>query len=165
MKQSKSKYILGVALIGIWGLVAYQLYNKFSAKEVSWVMQEESIEGIPVLKKDSFVLLMNYRDPFGEQKKRRKKSGITPVVNVKPSIQKARPAALKKKSKAWPAIIYKGNLQPKNGRKAALVQVVNQTFNMYLGDQQEGVTLFQIHPDSIRVIFQEEEKTILKAAN
>ncbi|MEM9821096.1 MAG: hypothetical protein AAF985_08495, partial [Bacteroidota bacterium] len=62
-------------------------------------------------------------------------------------------------------LVYKGNVQLKNGRNAALVTVSGQMLNLGEGEKVDKITLLKIYEDSIHITFDGHPKTYLKATN
>ena len=64
-KQTKTYLLLGFVLL-IWGIIGFKLLGALSSKPEQSNIVERSINFTPkaVKKKDTFSLVVNYRDPF-----------------------------------------------------------------------------------------------------
>ena len=171
MKSSHTKYLLGIALLAVWGLVGFQLYSKMGNKNQAYIpFTEKPIEQLPQ-QRDTFALLANYRDPFLGKKLKRTKTNVSPS-KVRSTKAKANPAkAVKpkpkpkpKKSIVFPKMIYKGHISLKQGREVALVNVDGKSLNLAWGERYGELTVTKIYEDSLKVSYQGEEQLILKAS-
>lgn len=168
MDNKKTKYLLGILLIIIWGLVCYRIYQRVQPNRDAIIYQPSTIANAsdaPLL--DSFELLLDYRDPFFKTTARRthRSPKLTESPKVSNNTSKKR-AAPKKKSKPkpieFPPISYKGTVQVKNKKAVALLSINQQMVNLQEGEKFEEVVLQKIYTDSIRISFQKEIRTILK---
>lgn len=164
MKDNKTmKYLLGVALLGIWGLLAFRLYHRYYANDELMIPIDYAPAQDELLRQDSFAILANYRDPFlGNKLQQPRISSNTAEdsrFNRRPSRSNR---TLKKQPLVFPKIDYKGTVALKNGTEAALVTIDHQFMNWRKGERYQGLSLKKIYPDSILVSYKGVEKTILK---
>ncbi|MFK8101600.1 MAG: hypothetical protein AB8G15_03715 [Saprospiraceae bacterium] len=164
MEKQSTKYLLAIAVIAIWGLLGYRIYKKvypdndFFIPPTSNFALEENIAA------DSFQLLVNYRDPFLEDKIKQRQKPTKPErqVNVLQPTKKFNVA--KSKKVTFPKLTYKGSIYLESGRKVALVSFNKQMVNLGLGESFEEITLLAIQEDSIRLRFEGQEKTFFKGS-
>lgn len=162
MENKNVRYLLAVAVLAIWGLLGYRIYQKMNPGN-DFVAPPPPVLAVTEVEKDSFTLLVNYPDPFLGTRIPLPEAAPAPAnpsnsTTVIPPKISSPPATA-----VFPQIVYKGLIALKNGRKAALATVDGKTMNWGWGENYEEMTLLDIQEDSIRVRYQEEEKTILKA--
>ncbi|MGV8094879.1 MAG: hypothetical protein AB2L24_23755 [Mangrovibacterium sp.] len=61
MKNKTATYALLVLSVVIWGIIAWKVFSTFNHKTQE---KKADIRMIPAQKKDTILLLLNYRDPF-----------------------------------------------------------------------------------------------------
>ncbi len=161
MKNQSTKYLLGLALLTVWGLLGFRVYQKYSPTQLSFHQPERPAPILTALPLEPFSLLSNYRDPFASHPPNQ-----TAMVNpVRPTSKKPPAVKLQVKEASPPAIpelSYKGNIALKNGRESALLRVDNHLVNLGKGETYNELKLLQIFDDSIKVSFQGLEQTISK---
>lgn len=163
MEQKNTKYLLALALLSIWGLLGFRIYNKMKPEQLHFTNEVDVLAEKPVVKKDTFQLLVNYKDPFLSEKLEAKIA--QPIRKAAPKRIAKTIASKKKVAQKFPKIIYKGNLKLKSGRKAVLVNIDGKTQNWGWGETISKMTLNQIYEDSIRISFNGTQQTFLKATN
>ena len=160
MDNKNPKYLLFLAVIAIWGLFGYRLYDRTRPKGGIGALSNKDVASHqPTGNVDSFSLLLGYKDPFTASFSSYRQKVKTPKK------EKPKPAKeVKKKAppKPFPTIVYKGNLKLKTGRTVALVAIENQNAHMEEGETFKEVRLTKIFGDSIRVRYLKEKKTVLK---
>lgn len=163
MKPNQTKYLLGIALIAIWGLLGMRVYSKYDKQNHPIQLAATSTASIAITESQPFQLTeASYRDPFldNKLKKTKSKSASSGTRNISTS----QPKRLKKsKPVKFPTIAYKGHIVLKTGRQAAVLKVGAELINLGIGNDFAEVRLLKLYPDSIRVSYQGVEKTILKA--
>lgn len=116
---------------------------------------------IDEIKKDTFSIVANYRDPF-LGKKVKVKSKIRFAQNTKSSNSK-QTNTNKTTSLEWPVIQYKGMIKNNNAqRRVGIVNIGNQEFLIKEGNVINEVKFITINKNFIKVRFQKEQKTIAK---
>lgn len=170
MENNKTKYLLGLMLALVWGLVSYRVYDKYFAKKDNTLSVVPTIfEEKAKAKQDSFALLLNYQDPFkyteihSEERPVFQTSSFAnayrypsvPVEVTKPEVKQAA-------SIIFPEIVYKGNIKSKLGRVIALVSIDGSVTNLAVNDAWKEIQMTSIYDDSIKVFYKNTYKTILK---
>ncbi len=160
--QQKKKiiYILLPIVILVWGFVFYQLYGYFFSKPDYTKTEEKTIINIDEIKKDTFSIVADYRDPFLSNNM--VQTGINLVVNKTNGSSKTKKNTSLTVLK-WPLIQFKGMIKNNNSEKRVAIVIVD-------GKEQivkEGTTLnelkvIKIEKETITVSFQKEQKTISK---
>lgn len=171
MEKNNAKYFLGIALLSIWGLVGYRVYNKMNSNNNWRIPNQEISFSNPQSSIDSFGLYLDYESPFKVAK-----ASFTPQVVVANNASStsgintnkvAQRKVKKRKSQpqkvAFPSVSYKGSISLKNGRTAALIKINNQITNLGVGEEFENVMLQKIYNDSIQVRFENRDSIFFKA--
>lgn len=159
--QQKKKiiYILMPIVILVWGFVFYQLYGYFFSTPSYANTEEKTIINIDEIKKDTFSIVANYRDPFLSQKKIQttnhqvavKTNGLTTKKNSAPTVLKL------------PSIQYKGMIKNNNSEKrVAIVNIDGKERIVKEGTTLNELKVVKIEKETITVSFQDEQKTINK---
>ncbi len=155
------KYILGLAVLSIWGLVVYRIYDRYFPDDDLPLIAEDYLgQNTEQTPRDSFVLAVNYKDPFLGRKVNRSKAIVSIPKNKSTSRRMSK--RNKKKEITFPEIKYKGIVALKNDKEAAIVSINAQFINWRKGETYNGVNLLKIYQDSIHVALKGEKKTILK---
>lgn len=139
----------------IWAVIAYKLFK--------YVMLDKSpIHDIMLYKQkarevspDTFILNLNYRDPFLEiEMKRTVKQNQQFKVSIKDF------SAMKMK---FPDIIYYGIVTNKNCNKTIASLIVSgKELIVHIGSCFEELSITSIYKDSIAIMFKGSRKIILK---
>ena len=106
MKSKKLTYVLLIVVALIWYKVFFRVKDSLfgSSEEFGLTVQSAPIE-LLVTNKDTVVLDLNYRDPFGTQNK-------PEIVDNEPLEQVEKPVF--KEQFVWPAINFMGRVQKTN---------------------------------------------------
>ena len=169
MEKNTTKYFLGTAVLLVWGLLVYRIYNKVRPNN-NWgpVPQEMKFETHSNVA-DDFALFLNYSNPFKVGKVRPVKV-LTASVSSSSSPRGRIVTPLKKEKKKtlpkpvyFPKISYKGTINTKEGRRVALVRIDGQMMNLNQGEKYEKVLLSNIYEDSIQMKMVQRDTTVLKA--
>ena len=111
MKKKKTLYMMLPLVILVWGFVFYQLFGSFFGTPNYAVEKVEQKISIAEIKKDTFLIVADYRDPFlGKKMKVRSSFSSSASQGTKPIRNIKQPKA----EKAWPVIIYKGMIKNNN---------------------------------------------------
>jgi hypothetical protein len=170
MENKRTKYFLGIALLCVWGLVGYRIYDKYFGVSKPMVFQSANIlEPKSEVKNDSFDLYLTYADPFRYKDVNREERPVTysssfsyntPSVSIQPPRQEvvyAPPPIV------FPDLIYKGNIRMKTGRIVALVAFNGSMTNWGLNESLGEMQLTGVYDDSIHVQYKGIAKTFRKA--
>lgn len=160
--QQKKKiiYILMPIVILVWGFVFYQLYGYFFSTPSYVKAEEKAIINIDEIKKDTFSIVADYRDPFLTKK-------IIPTANHQVAIKTNGASQTKKNTPPtvfkWPSIQYKGMIKNNNSeRRVAIVTVDGKEHIVKEGTTLNELKVVKIEKETITVSFQDEQKTINK---
>lgn len=161
MKNKKATYLLGFAVLVVWGLILYRVFH--SANDTgqlqvgnAYTGPKESLNDYSILP-DTTPLRLNYRDPFG--------SAAPPDTARKP-IGKAAPLSLRlqplpKPAQDWNFIRYSGFVRnPGSKRLIAMVNIRGKDLMMSEGETAEDVRLIKNLQDSIKVLYKGKAKII-----
>lgn len=147
MKFLKNTYVLVVAVVIIWGIIGYHLYNFIKRDDVSVMVKKDHI---PLTQDDSvrhYTLLINYRDPFFASSVKtlhHRSKEISPrkasvIVNNAHNIE-------------WPKLQYKGIVENSQARKKiALINVNGLGSLVKEGDMLGAVRVHKIWKDSLEL--------------
>lgn len=168
MKNKKLLFILVPVVVVVWGIIFYRIFNQIIKKNQVFVPQI-NINELPIdeIKKDTFTIVANYRDPFlGSSVNYSQPENDNKKIEKKK--QKTEPSITGRTNRRvrWPEIEYSGSIYNKDSKQSiAVMKIDNNGFLMYLNETNSGVTLLKIYEDSIRVSFEDDIKTILKTSN
>lgn len=162
MKKKKTIYLLLPIILLVWGFVFFQLFSYFFAEPSYATKEKEFTVSIDEIKKDTFSIVANYRDPFLDKK--------TSLKTHPPIAQRTATKASKHKAiqpvppKQWPVIKYKGMIKNNNNaeRRVGIVTIGNQEFLVKEGSILNEISFITINKDYIKVSLQKEQKTIIK---
>lgn len=158
-QKKKTIYILMPIVILVWGFVFYQLYGYFFSTPSYANTEEKIVINIDEIKKDTFSIVANYRDPFLSQKKTQMENHQVAVkTNGSTTKKNSAPTLLK-----WPSIQYKGMIKNNNSeRRVAIVTVDGKEHIVKEGITLNELKVVKIEKETITVSFQNEQKTINK---
>lgn len=158
-QKKKTIYILMPIVILVWGFVFYQLYGYFFSTPSYANTEEEIIINIDEIKKDTFSIVADYRDPFLSQKRiQTVNHRVVTKTNGSKAKKNSAPTVLK-----WPSIQYKGMIKNNNSeRRVAIVNVDGKERIVKEGTTLNELKVVKIEKETITVSFQNEQKTINK---
>lgn len=158
-QKKKTIYILMPIVILVWGFVFYQLYGYFFSTPSYVNTEEKTIINIDEIKKDTFSIVANYRDPFLSQKKIQTVNHTVASKTNRPTTKKNTPPTVLK----WPSIQYKGMIKNNNSEKrVAIVDIDSKERIVKEGTTLNELKVVKIEKETITVSFQDEQKTINK---
>lgn len=145
----------------VWGIVFYQLYLYFFSTP-TYVTEKTEVEvNVDEIKKDTFSIVANYRDPFLGENIRLTQPKTTNNQSSQQKVQKN--IAQKPLDNPWPTIEYKGMIKNNNSEKrVGIVGLNNKEYLVKEGEVLNGVKFMVISKELIQVSFQKEQKTISK---
>lgn len=145
----------------VWGIVFYQLYLYFFSTPTYVTEKTEVIVNVDEIKKDTFSIVANYRDPFLGENIRLTQPKTTNNQSSQQKVQKN--IAQKPLDNPWPTIEYKGMIKNNNSEKrVGIVGLNNKEYLVKEGEVLNGVKFMVISKELIQVSFQKEQKTISK---
>lgn len=145
MRKKLLLVALVIAVLAVWGLVGFRVWNWTRPEITQSVKTEKKIESNSVTE-DS--LRLDYRDPFLE-------SG-----NDKAIVPAEKVAAIPEHSVQMPPLKYKGMVKGKEGTVKALVESKGEVVSLAKGAVLEKVRVVEIEPEHIRVQFGNETHLI-----
>ncbi len=148
MKSNKKTVLfLVVAVVGIWGTIAYKLIDKGSSGDI--IIQTGNIENnTPESDTNEYTLLLNYGDPFFPSKKKVK--GTVTTINKK--VKKQKPVI------KWPAIKYNGCLSANENIRGHFTYN-GKSMILKPGDSiGNHSVLKEIYNDSVLITYNHEQK-------
>jgi len=165
MKESnKTKYLLGVSLIGVWGLLGFRFYEKVNPQSPTLVHSPNHL--ISEIREEElfdFELSKGYNNPFVNG---RIKPPISNNRFLSNSNVQSKRINIKSKAKVntvrFPEIQYKGNIVDDKGKMTAVVKINQEFLNLTTNQEFEGIQITKIYPDSIVVEKEGNNLTISK---
>lgn len=160
MNKKHLNTVLILLLIIIWGAVGYKYFGNSTeaSKEDSSTEAKFFYENLYVVSKDTFLLKLTDRDPFGIYRKAKKKA-------IKSSVKKAisilKPVQNKKI--VWPKITYHGFVK-NNSRNTPLIllKVNNRLYKKREKEIVSKMTLLKAYNDSLVLSLNGNIKTVTK---
>lgn len=163
MKNKKATYVLGFAVLVVWGLILYRVFypgEENSEKgfgNMPPVYPKEALNDYSI-PSDTARLRLNYPDPFG---------GPPPPDTARPPVIKlpgysTRPVMpIKPPVQDWGFIRYAGFVKnPGSKRLVAMINIRGKDLMMSEGETAEDVRLLKNLQDSIKVLYKGKPKTI-----
>lgn len=165
MQHKRLLYVLLPSVLLIWGIIIYRILQAVRGEDTAAYasLPARTDQGFQQSDPDTIALLANYADPFLSSSRRSVNSSASSFLTARPTIQPSNaitahpPASVP----SFPEVTYLGLIQNgKSNRKVALLRIAGKEYFMEQKRQQDGIILNQIYPDSIRVTFAKEAKTI-----
>lgn len=167
MKNKKFTYLLGAAVLLVWGLILYRVFAAVSTDDTpiaSSNINSQSGKNAGndyALTKDTTHLLLNYRDPFHEEPVK----DTTKVVPVHKLIRQDE--QLKRRSSAlipqpnWNMFRYTGYIRNPHSKKLiALISYNGKSIMLGEGESSGEVKLLKNLRDSIKIAYNGKTKFI-----
>lgn len=165
MSKKRLNIVLGLALAGVWGIIAYKLFWPSSAEEQSTVTPITMVQHAEQEALGTDSLSLDYRDPFlGKTKRRRVKRRSTSsslTANTGRASNGSTASAPRRTtntpnaeptSTTWPELQYQGLIQNSTSQKSIGILSVGGTSHMCSsGDVIENITVQALTPDSVLV--------------
>ncbi|WP_097045178.1 hypothetical protein [Flagellimonas pacifica] len=145
-KNIKTYLLLGIVLL-IWGIIGFKVLSALSPEDETLALAENvNFEPKEVAEKDTFNILVNYRDPFlgtlSLSKKRTKK-------------------VVKKREVQFPSVNYTGLITDQNTKNHIFfVTISGNQYLMRVGNTQSDVTLVSGRSNNIKIRYKGILKTI-----
>lgn len=158
-KNKKLTYLLICAVVAVWGIILYRVLFNNSDDDYQLKAQPVAKKTEPYdqyeLKRDTFRLALNYKDPF---------TGMVEAP-VKPVETSAKPTNLVpppfRPPINWEAIKYRGYvINPQTKKVVSIVEINGKERMLAEGEFLEGVKLLKNKKDSILVYWQGKQKHI-----
>jgi hypothetical protein len=159
MKKKKIIYLMLPVVILVWGFVFYQLYSYFFSKPK--IANQETIYQIneDEIKRDTFSIVANYRDPFLGTKA----SINNEAIKTNNYTSNKTVTGSKVTTELWPSIEYHGMIKNNNSNKrVGIIKIDGKEFLVKEGDEKYDVKIIQIDKEEIKVRFQKENRTVTK---
>lgn len=163
MKNKKVTYLLIVVALSIW---AYIIYSFIEFKNVELKAKNSGFATINnnetnKNKLDSFVLLLNYDNPFlTENYTQVKKENI--VISKSQSMNKSKiNTSLSPANSLWPQVVFNGTISSnKENKLLCLINIQGTDYIVPVGGKAGEIDIINLKKDLITVSFNGEEKTI-----
>ncbi len=166
MKNKKLVYVLGLAVVVVWGMILYRVFNAAGGDDddkatvISAPIKKEAYND-DAITKDTIRLLLNYRDPFGLIKPK-----DTTELSIKKILPKNMPVLLAKPAFNWGFIRYAGYIRNPATKKLVAMVSINGKNEMFVeGDTKDQVKLIKNLRDSIKISYSGKIKFIPMSIN
>lgn len=144
----------------VWGFVFYQLSSSFLSTPNFAKKETTQKINIDEIKKDTFSIIANYRDPFLGVATSLNTSNTS---NAKTASKKPKIKTEVKTEKPWPIITYNGMIKNNNSEKRiGIIKIDGKEYLVKEGDLLNGLMVIEINKQLIKVNFQKESKSITK---
>jgi hypothetical protein len=166
MKNKKSTYLLGAAVLIVWGLIIYRIFNALNdtgpdASAMSAPVKKETYNDYTI-PADTTRLSLNYRDPFGITQTKDTVSDKHMLISaVKTAPREAAPGM------NWDFIRFVGYIRNPDSKKlVAMIHLNGAELMMSEGEMNSNLKLIKNYRDSIKITYQGKTKFIpLKPAS
>ena len=145
MRKKLLLVALVIAVLAVWGLVGFRVWN-WTRPEIAQSVKTEKKKESNSVTKDS--LRLDYRDPFLESR------------NAKTVVLSEKVAAIPEHPVQMPPLKYKGMVKGKDGTVKALVESKGEVVSLAKGAVLNKVRVVEIEPEQIRVQFGNETHLI-----
>lgn len=145
MKTKTKTYLLLVAILGIWGTIAFKITSGLSPDEPEVLAQNVDVTFTPKPQKkvDTFSITTANRDPF-----------LGRLPSSKKTPKKTKPSTPAPIAIEIPTITYSGLIQKQDATaKVFAVNINNQQYLVKQGQTISDVTLVSGNKSSIRIRF------------
>ncbi|MEM7104362.1 MAG: hypothetical protein AAF502_14585 [Bacteroidota bacterium] len=160
MKAKTTQYILGLALIVIWGIIGQKVFAALKNDDQYSVIAQNDIPVTSITEQDSFTLFLNYDDPFRLTTKKNSSKVQKPIGKHKP-VKRTIPK--KAPSVKVPNFAFKGMIKNhRTGKQAGLISVDGKYLQLDKGEILEGIKLLTITRDSALISWNGTPKTIFR---
>lgn len=159
MKNKALIYVL-IPVVGlIWYKVFFRIKSNVSDNDIVVVKPNQVNKSFQLVQRDTFDMELEYRDPFGDVKRRENvlssaaNSAQQPIVKRQP-----------KPVTQWPSILYKGRVK-QTGKNAqhALILIDGYLHRMRLGESvYDGIVVKAIGRDSLVIRYEKQTKIFWK---
>nr|WP_298793792.1 hypothetical protein [uncultured Allomuricauda sp.] len=148
MNKNTKTYILLGAVLLIWGIIGFKVFSAMSPEPEAPVLADNvNFKPKEQVKKDTFSILADYRDPF--------------LGTLPPSKKKSKTKGVAKPKVQLPDISYTGLVSDQNTKNHIFfVTISGNQYLMRKGNTQAEVTLVSGSSKSIRVRYKGIVKTI-----
>lgn len=144
-KQQKTYFLLLITLI-VWGIIGYQIYNRFNPKqEVLLVSKTDTYEPKQLINSIPYTIKANYRDPF-----------LGKFPSKKSVVKKKKKTIKKDNNTPFPRVIYNGIVE--GNSKSFIITVNGNQESFKLKETLHKVTLLKGNATAITLRFNGETK-------
>ena len=150
MKNKWLTYFLGSVVMGVWGIIFYKIFNswadddKSSLLSYSYSLPKEELYDYS--SKDTFNLLLNYKDPF-------RITSYKPELSKRISSEKKRGHFVVRSKTDQPhSVIYFGYIgEPGSQKMLTIVKINGKDEIMRVGEIIGKIKLLKNYKDSIKI--------------
>ena len=152
MSKKGKTYLLLTVVLGIWGMIGYQVYSKFNTEQIPIVAENSTVSFSPKqgIIKDTFSISSAHRDPF-----------LGTVYQKKGKSNKSTYVKKSKDTIVFPQITYKGVISKQQSASNIYIIDVNGAQELFkVGKQFNDVKLIKGDKKSVVISYKGKRKTI-----
>ena len=175
MKNKRLLYVLLPAVLTIWGLIFQRIWSAAgNSPEPEMEIVSPRFVNRPVASHQPPKLLLDYSDPFkigtintpramglagpSSNAFQQMSTSTSPILNF-PAAASPVPVL----PVVWPSLRYLGSIDNnRQNTRIALLAIEEKEAMLKIGENRLGIVLTKIFRDSVRVIFQGKNKTIIR---
>jgi hypothetical protein len=169
MAKKKINIVLILAVLGLWGTVAYKAVSQyfFSEEVKTAAIASDYNFKARKIERDTFALEKINRDPFLNKALLRAESNYTVVPRAAVSgTKRTMPVKVvddkPKVAKYWPIVSYYGYIKSGDKNELVMLKIGNKIHRLHKGQEVEGLMLNKVFKDSVEVRFNKENKIVRK---
>ncbi|WP_306639601.1 hypothetical protein [Sanyastnella coralliicola] len=158
MKNKAMTIVALVAVLIIWGLIAYRLFFQGEGPQVTWQMPDVEMSADTYEPMKEYQLIGDYRDPFLGKRRRPSSSTTTSTPVSKPKPQNI----ILEPEVPWPQVEYRGVNNAQGGDPLIFLRINGVDQLGFMNEPLQGITPIEVYRDSIILEFNEERKTFIR---
>ena len=162
--KKKINIILIIAVLGLWGAVAYRFINNYFADEHANSSQRSiTASNTLMVRRDTFEMHALERDPFLNTY--RTSAPVRSQRRYTAQSTKAKPnnSSMRAMTEApWPEIQYFGYIKSGNSNEVAVIKIDGKLQRLRKGEIKQGILVNSVFRDSVIVHFNKEKRTFIK---
>lgn len=168
MNRKSWTRVLIVIVAGLWAYNIYRTVQNYQVKtENLEERQNMPLAFAPILfNKDTFDLYLPKQDPFLKNQSggfNQADQNAPNLIPQNPPIQPKPPVQAPVNNPQWPEITYFGFLRNHQAEhKLCILKINGKNYRLSVGDEKDNVKIVEAYPDSIRLVFNQTVKTIVK---
>lgn len=151
MSKNTKTILLVFILVGIWGVIAYRIYEH-TAGGVDTVNRELSYKysAPKVIENKEYKLSLNYKDPF-----------LGSIKRLAPDNKSIILKSSYKRKIRWPQLAYRGSVYRKK-RQLGMLEYKGQLEFVRNGSLIDDLHIIMVYKDSVCLVYKNDRRTVLK---
>ncbi len=161
MRDTRIRLLLGVVLLGVWGVVIYRFFTRLSGPAQNAPLAAASVA--PPVAEFDYVLDSIPDNPFGVGKSRRSQRAPTVASSVSAPPRSPVPSQPEPPPTPFPDLSYVGYVDPDGGQPTALIRHGGQLLRMQPGQEIAGARIQRVTPEGCVIRFAEADSVLQRA--